>query len=855
MVFLLVGGIAALANTAVLAAQPELQASNDSRVVLAAIAGRIQSIKNLPGGQARLAIQRLRTTARERALKALNKSALVMSDLDDLRIDKDGGLFFVDTLTIDDSTKKELAASVPTGITRLSVEAAANVFALHSNPGSTNILHIDFDGDDIEQTRWNGPQTPIFRAAAFSQDDDFSKFSERERAAIYQIWYRVAEHYSPFDIDVTTQDPGSFGPTVSRVLITKNQDLDGRDMPFEEASSLAYVGAWGSDSDSATTPALVYYNRLSSRAIDIAAAASHGFGHNLGLGHLGYKVEKHYTNPSADQRSIAAIAGQLSRRIDDHSSEIDAATALQVSADGALVELSSDDDSANFVANNRGVIETAGDIDTFAFSSLGGRVELAVNRAWSHWNGQSSDRTHSGVGLTLLDSSGKNVTGDSADNSRRFISRALPAGRYYLQVNGVGNESEAESEPKLELELEPNYASLGQYFISGSILAPVVKTPPSPNPMRWSAAPRATSKTSIAMTAFTASDRSGVEYQFSCSAIGQQCKISKWQTSPDYLATGLQASTAYRFQVRARNSLSKVTKPSTEASATTATNRPPIAQADDAGSLLPGTNMRIQVLSNDRDPDGDSLTIASVEQAVHGAVSISGNVLIYQAGKQQQGRDRFEYMVVDSDGATAKATVSLMVLAANQPPVAVDDFVGVRDGLSIKINVLENDNDPEGGLLSLVSVSGASHGDVMVDGGSLVYTSDHDYSGLEEFSYTVKDERGATVTAQVLVNVNAANRSPVAADDFVTAGIEGIKIEMLANDNDADGDQITVIWLSLAENGSVSLDGSLVTYIPNPGFVGNDSFDYQIEDPAGGSDIATVTVTVLEEVAERSEVE
>ena len=92
--------------------------------------------------------------------------------------------------------------------------------------------------------------------------------------------------------------------------------------------------------------------------------------------------------------------------------------------------------------------------------------------------------------------------------------------------------------------------------------------------------------------------------------------------------------------------------------------------------------------------------------------------------------------------------------------------------------------------------------------------------------------------------MSLSNRSPVAVDDFVTSGVSGIGIEILANDSDANGDEMTVIWFSLAENGTVSLDGSVITYVPNPGFSGNDSFDYQIEDPEGESDIATVTVMV-----------
>ena len=57
-----------------------------------------------------------------------------------------------------------------------------------------------------------------------------------------------------------------------------------------------------------------------------------------------------------------------------------------------------------------------------------------------------------------------------------------------------------------------------------------------------------------------------------------------------------------------------------------------------------------------------------------------------------------------------------------------------------------------------------------------------------------------------------SNRRSVAVDDFVTAGIQ---IEMLANDTGPDGDPITVIWHSLAENGYITLDGASTIYISN----------------------------------------
>jgi pectate lyase len=75
---------------------------------------------------------------------------------------------------------------------------------------------------------------------------------------------------------------------------------------------------------------------------------------------------------------------------------------------------------------------------------------------------------------------------------------------------------------------------------------------PEPNPMTWATAPRVMSDTAITMTATTAYDASGVEYMFTCTA-GAGGHSSSWQSSPTYTDTGLNASTAYTYKVKARD--------------------------------------------------------------------------------------------------------------------------------------------------------------------------------------------------------------------------------------------------------------------------------------------------------------
>jgi hypothetical protein len=89
--------------------------------------------------------------------------------------------------------------------------------------------------------------------------------------------------------------------------------------------------------------------------------------------------------------------------------------------------------------------------------------------------------------------------------------------------------------------------------------------------------------------------------------------------------------------------------------------------ADDAASTDEGRVVDIRVLANDRDPDGDVLHLVDIAQPPNGWVLINGDdTLRYQPFTGFTGVDGFAYTVADADGATASATVSVVVRGAHQ---------------------------------------------------------------------------------------------------------------------------------------------------------------------------------------------
>jgi len=286
-------------------------------------------------------------------------------------------------------------------------------------------------------------------------------------------------------------------------------------------------------------------------------------------------------------------------------------------------------------------------------------------------------------------------------------------------------------------------------------------------------------------------------------------------------------------------------------------NDPPVANDDSATVNEDSANTVIDVLSNDTDVDGDTLTVASVTQPANGSVTNNGTSVSYTPDGNYHGSDTFTYTVSDGNGGTdtATATVSATVTSVNDPPVANDDMVLADEGASLSIGVTLNDKDPDGTIdpATIMIDDAPVSGTVRVaEDGTVTYSPDPDCSGPDFFTYTVDDNEGATSNvATVVVMVGEVNDPPVAEDDLVTteAGVP-VNIDVLANDSDPDGSSLiprTVTIMSGPESGTatVNWDGT-ITYTSVDGFVGTDQFTYTVEDDDAIASEATVKVEVLE---------
>jgi len=453
-----------------------------------------------------------------------------------------------------------------------------DTFTLHSYPSSVYKLYIDFNGDTSTILDDDNVTIIPLVCEAWDPDGDGDSFSDAEKLLIQKIWYLVSEDFMPFTIDVTTEDPNPESDP-DGIFLGMRAVVDGGNVGVY-GGGWAYRGSWPDTDDY-----IAYTGTWDDDWIYIAQAASHEVGHTLDLldhgsvsdggyymGHgtgatswgaimgwdsygLGIWDDGNYpdartTNEDIDvEDSLAIIVANpgVSYRPDDHGSTTTSATPITLPITLDLVA--------------EGIIEQNTDVDYFEFVLLDASdIQFSINEdviiGIGSCNLDVLAKIHNSSGAVLYESNPLWEIWASFDVT-------LPAGTYYLSIDGTG-QVHPDGIPSEGFGYS-DYGILGYYSIKAVSSADF--SAPAPDPMTWATVPYATSSGSIAMTATTAVDASGVEYYFTC--IENPAHNSGWQDSAAYDAAGLPPSAQYTYTVTARDKSEyhNTTAPSVGASA------------------------------------------------------------------------------------------------------------------------------------------------------------------------------------------------------------------------------------------------------------------------------------------------
>jgi len=392
----------------------------------------------------------------------------------------------------------------------------SQTFRLNSNPGATKIIYLDFNGHTTSGTSWNNSTMgSSFYSPAYDTDGNPNSFSDSELTSIQQIWQRVSKDFSPFDINVSLQEPpadwlartgSSDGNWGIRAVLTSYGPSS------STAAGIALVGSFNSSTD---TPVFVYNETVQGAC----EAISHEVGHSLGLSHDGTSSNTYYTghggttetswapimgvsynrnvttwddgaytgsnnsgnnaNYGKDSDDLAIIAGGNGFTYQPDTVGNDALSATTLSITGGIV-------------GHFGTIETRLDTDYYSFELADiGDLDLNFNPYWYQayvdddtiWGGSytthlsnTSDirsttpypdnASNLDLEVQLYDSHNNLIYTSNSPGLETSISlQGLQAGRYCLKLDGVGFGDPTASTPTGYSD----YASLGDYWISGTI--------------------------------------------------------------------------------------------------------------------------------------------------------------------------------------------------------------------------------------------------------------------------------------------------------------------------------------------------------------------------------------------------
>jgi hypothetical protein len=277
-------------------------------------------------------------------------------------------------------------------------------------------------------------------------------------------------------------------------------------------------------------------------------------------------------------------------------------------------------------------------------------------------------------------------------------------------------------------------------------------------------------------------------------------------------------------------------------------NFAPIA-VNDSDITTINTPVTTDVLANDSDVENDPLTVSIVSPSANGTLAVNAdNTVTYTPNTGFTGTDSYTYVCNDGIDDSNVATVTITVVAQNSAPVAVADTAVTNEDTAVIVDVLANDSDVDGNVLTVSSVTQGANGSVFINMDETVtYTPDPDFNGSDSFTYMANDGILDSNPATVTITVNAVNDAPVAVNDTAgtTAGVP-VAIDVLVNDTDVDGDVLSVSGVTQGASGTVSINANnTVTYTPNTGFTGTDTFTYTAFDGTSNSNNATVTITVV----------
>lgn len=256
-------------------------------------------------------------------------------------------------------------------------------------------------------------------------------------------------------------------------------------------------------------------------------------------------------------------------------------------------------------------------------------------------------------------------------------------------------------------------------------------------------------------------------------------------------------------------------------------NDPPIA-GDDRALTFEDAGVVIDILANDKDPEGDPLEVLTLSAPADGSALLTPErKVVYQPRSGFNGTNVFTYTISDGVNPPQEARITVVVRPLNSPPVAKSqDLTMNRNGT---LDIIYLGEDLEGDPLSFRIIRAPAHAELFSYPTVGSYIPHKGFSGEDFFSYRASDGQLESAEAMVHITILATNNAPTpSAIKLMTRVNQAVTITLNASDRDED--PLTFHIVSYPEHGTLQGASSNYVYTPDLNYLGKDEFTYAVSD-------------------------
>jgi Bacterial Ig domain/Dockerin type I domain len=258
-------------------------------------------------------------------------------------------------------------------------------------------------------------------------------------------------------------------------------------------------------------------------------------------------------------------------------------------------------------------------------------------------------------------------------------------------------------------------------------------------------------------------------------------------------------------------------------------------------SVAFNTAKAITLTGSDPDSPPLALTFAIAANPAHGTLSGTAPNVTYTPSAGYHGADSFTFTTNNGTNTSAAATVSITVAAG--VPTANSQSVNVAFNTAKAITLTGSDPDVPALPLTFVVATNPAHGALTGTAPNLTYTPTAGFQGSDSFTFTASN--GTNTSSAATVSITVAAGVPTANSQSVNVAFNTAKaITLTGSDPDVPALPLTFVVATNPAHGALTGTAPNLTYTPNAGFQGSDSFTFTAGNGTNTSSAATVSITV-----------